>query len=168
MHDLNKLKAAISNPKKLSALSEMTGLSIEYLKILKREISALEPTPVRLKELGILSNSLLDEINSAGIGTTRDFLEQNPNIPSLDCGTYRLLFSLSDLVRINGVGPLAARAFVAAGYSSVIDIANAEAEDMLDRIATSNVEHKYYNVNLGIRDMQYCIDNAKLLRRFSQ
>ena len=77
------------------------------------------------------------------------------------------LFCLCDLVRINGVGPVAARAFYEAGYSSTSDVAIADAEDMLEKVSAVNKVHRYYKAKLGIKDMQFCIDFALLLNKYT-
>jgi hypothetical protein len=65
------------------------------------------------------------------------------------------------------VGAMAAKIFYEAGYKSVIDIANADAAVMLKKVLTINKVKKYYKVNLGLKDIQFCINFAILLIRFS-
>ena len=77
------------------------------------------------------------------------------------------LFCLCDLARINGVGGVAARAFYEAGYRSVADVAATGAKDMLARVSAVNNEHGYYKAKLGEKDMQFCIDFARLIERYS-
>ena len=77
------------------------------------------------------------------------------------------LFCLCDLVRINGVGPVAARAFYEAGYHSASEVAAAYAEDMLEKVSAVNETHHYYKAKLGIKDMQFCIDFALLLNKYA-
>ncbi|HQB81021.1 MAG TPA: helix-hairpin-helix domain-containing protein [Bacillota bacterium] len=74
---------------------------------------------------------------------------------------------LCDLVRINGVGPLAARAFYEAGYQSSAEIAAADAEAMLVKVSEVNAIHGYYKARLGVKDMQFCIDFALLLQKYA-
>ena len=77
------------------------------------------------------------------------------------------LFCLCDLVRINGVGPIAARAFYEAGYQSASDVATADATDMLKKVSAVNEAHHYYKAKLSIKDMQFCIDFALLLNKYA-
>ena len=74
------------------------------------------------------------------------------------------LFCLCDLVRINGVGAIAAKSFFDAGYTSVTSIAETTAEDMLERVSAVNEVKQYYKTKLGLKDMQFCIDFAKILK----
>lgn len=76
------------------------------------------------------------------------------------------LACLCDLVRINGVGVLAAKAFYEAGYRSVDEVAAANAAAMLERVSRINEAKGYYKAQLGVKDMQSCIDFASLLVQY--
>ncbi len=77
------------------------------------------------------------------------------------------LFCLCDLVRINGVGPVAAKAFYEAGYRSVSDVAASDATVMLEKVSTVNEAQHYFKAKLGQKDMQFCIDFAVLLNKYA-
>lgn len=156
---LLQLKQRLSAPQKLAALAAATGISEEYLTILKREIGSLEQKPVPLSAFPGLDDALLASLCERGIATSKDGFEQAEADSELFC--------LCDLARINGVGAVAARAFYEAGYRSVADVAGADAAEMLARVSASNAEHGYYKAKLGEKDMQFCIDFARLIERFS-
>jgi len=156
---LLQLKQRLSAPPKLAALAAATGISVEYLTILKREIGSLEQKPVQLSAFPGLDETLLASLRELGIVTSKDgFEHQEANSE---------LFCLCDLARINGVGGVAARAFYEAGYRGVADVAAASAAEMLARVSAANDEHGYYKAKLGEKDMQFCIDFARLMERFS-
>jgi hypothetical protein len=156
---LAQLKQRLSAPQKLAALAAATGISEEYLTILKREIGSLEQKPVLLSAYPGLDEALLVSLREQGIVTSKDGFERGEVDSELFC--------LCDLARINGVGAVAARAFYEAGYRSVADIAAASAAEMLARVSAANAEHGYYQAKLGEKDMQFCIDFARLIERFS-
>ena len=103
---------------------------------------------------------LLENLSAVGIKNSKDYWELKQD-PSDD------LFCLCDLVRINGIGPVAARAFFEAGYKSINDVAAADAANMLARVTIVNEIKCYYKAKLGQKDMQFCIDFALLLQRYS-
>ena len=70
-------------------------------------------------------------------------------------------------MRINGVGPLAARAFYEAGYQSALEISEANPQEMLEKVSEVNEIHHYYKARLGIKDMQFCVDFALMLKKFA-
>ena len=59
------------------------------------------------------------------------------------------------------------RAFFEAGYRSAAAIAAGKAEEMLQRLNAVNEQEHYYQAKLGIKDMQFCIDSAKLLMQYA-
>ena len=154
------LKKSLSTPKRITAFATESGLSEEYLVILRREIGSLEQKPVPLLEFPGINASLLEKLAESGLRTSKEYWDQKPDISDE-------LFCLCDLVRINGVGPVAARAFYEAGYHSASEVAAADAGYMLEKVSAVNEAHHYYKAKLGIKDMQFCIDFALLLEKYA-
>jgi hypothetical protein len=155
-----ELSMRLSTPQKLSSLSASTGISEEYLTLLRRELGSLSQKPVPLADFPAVDPVLIRSLADSGIRSPKALWEQAGD-------TSSELYSLCDLVRINGVGAVAARAFYEAGYRSVQAVAQAQAGDMLSRVSAVNAEKQYYQAKLGEKDMQFCIDFAKLLVDFS-
>jgi hypothetical protein len=157
--NLADLKKQLSSPQKLASFASITGISEEYLLLLKREIGSLEQKPVSLTSFPGLDSLLVSSLSSRGINTSKEYY---------DCGQSNVveIFCLCDLVRINGVGAVAAKTFYEAGYRSVVEVAGANAEAMLEKISKVNDTKGYYNARLGIKDIQFCIDFASLLIKY--
>lgn len=155
-----QLRKSLSTPKKLSAFASESGISAEYLTVLNREMSSLVQKPVLLSGFPGVDASAIKKLNDSGIKTSKDYYEQNDSAADG-------LFCLCDLVRINGIGPVAAKAFFDAGYKSACDVARADADEMLTKVTEVNRIKQYYKATLGVKDMQFCIDAAKLLLEFS-
>lgn len=155
---VGQLKKSLSTPLKIAVLSSESGISEDYLVILRREIGSLDQKPVPLSAFPGIDSSRLAKLLETGLKTSKEYWEQNQNASDE-------LFCLCDLVRINGVGPVAARAFYEAGYRSAYAVATASAETMLEKVSAANVANHYYKAKLGMKDMQFCIDYAVLLNR---
>ena len=155
-----ELKKRISSPKKIATFASKSGISKEYLVILKREIGSLEQKPVSLADFPGIDGSLLDQLSELGLITSKDYWNQKQSFTDE-------LFCLCDLVRINGVGTLAARAFYEAGYQYALKISEADPLEMLNKVSEVNEIHHYYKARLGIKDMQFCIDFALLLKKYA-
>jgi hypothetical protein len=155
-----QLKAALSTPQKLTSLAAKTEIPEEYLVILRRELGSLEQKPVPLIEFPACDSVLIESLATSGIRSSQALWE-------LGSEASAELFSLCDLVRINGVGAIAARMFYEAGYPSVAAVAQANAADLLACVSAVNAEKGYYKAKLGEKDMQFCIDFAKLLEKYS-
>lgn len=154
-----QLKKQLSAPQKLAAFSAATGIPGEYLVLLKREIGGLEQKPVPIASFPGMDDAVVADLTAKGLKTSKECFESGlSGLDELSC--------LCDLVRINGVGPVAAKAFYEAGYRSVADVAGAEAAVMLERVSAVNAVKGYYKAKLGVTDMQFCIDFASLLIRY--
>jgi hypothetical protein len=154
-----QLAAALATPRKLSALAAKTGIPEAYLTILRRELGSLTQKPVPLADFPGCDPTMIQTLAESCIRSSKDYWEHGD-------ATQNELFSLCDLVRINGVGAVAARAFYEAGFGSVAAIAGALASDMLKRVSAVNAAKGYYKASLGEKDMQFCIDYARLLERY--
>lgn len=157
--NVSRLKKQLSTPQKIAAFAAGAGIPEDYLTILKREIGSFEQKPVALASFPHTDAALIFELSGRGVKTSKDYFES----PATQAGE---LLCLCDLVRINGVGAVAARAFYEAGYRSVKDVAHADAAEMLGKVSAVNRAKRYYKAALGIADMQFCIDFASLLIRF--
>ncbi len=151
-----QLKKSLSTPQKIASFAATSGISADYLTILKREIGSLEQKPVPIASFPDVDSAIVSSLNSRGIKTSKDYFESSRSETDE-------LFCLCDLVRINGVGAIAARAFYEAGYRSVAAVACADAAVMLARVSEVNEARQYYKAKLGVKDMQFCIDFASLL-----
>lgn len=154
-----QLAQALAMPNKLSALAAKAGISEDYLTLLRRELGSLSQKPVPLSDFPGCDSAQIQTLAEFGIRSSKEYWEHAD-------ATQGELFSLCDLVRINGVGAVAARAFYEAGYTSVAAVADAIATDMLSRVSAVNEKAGYYKAKLGEKDMQFCIDYARLLERY--
>lgn len=156
-----QLYRALRTPVKRKALAEDTGIPEEYLTLLNRELGSLAQKPVPLASFPNILPAQLEELRTAGLQTSLDVFAHDQATPDD-------LWRLCDLVRINGVGPAAAMAFLAAGYRSVADVAAADAAEMLTKVNAANELHSFYRAKLGLKDMQFCIDFAALLEQHAR
>lgn len=155
-----ELKRNLSTPAKIVDLGLASGIPEEYLVILKREIGSLEQKPVPLSSFPGIDSSLATKLGGAGLKTSKEYWESKQDLTDE-------LFCLCDLVRINGVGSIAAKAIYEAGYRSVSNVAAADAAVMLEKVTVVNEAKCYYKAKLGQKDMQFCIDFALLLNKFT-
>jgi len=155
-----QLKKSLSTPAKIADIIAVSVITEEYLVILKREIGSLVQKPVPLSGFPDIDPSLVAKLGGAGLKTSKEYWESKQDFSDE-------LFCLCDLVRINGVGPIAARAFYEAGYQSVYDVAVADVAAMLEKVSVVNEAQHYYKAKLGLKDMQFCIDFALLLNKYA-
>jgi hypothetical protein len=167
-----ELKGRLSTPSKLASFSSATDIAGDYLIILKRELGSLEQKPVLLTEFSGFNRDTIAHLQNIDIKTSKDFFDLHTICGSTESAAAKTgigvceineLWCLCNLVRVNGVGPAAARTMFEGGYRSIADVAGADAEEMLDRITEVNIARQYYQAKLGIKDMQFAIDAARLI-----
>lgn len=177
VHTLLDLKQALSTSGRMTSFSERLNIPMDYLTLLRREIGSFEPKSVRLAEFPEIPMDTLQAMRQNGLMTSKDFFDfcqenSDKAITSfklaLSMGEIEKLCCLSNLVRINGVGAVAARSFLEAGYKCLPSIAETSAEVMLERVKAVNDKKQYYKNPLGLKDMQYVIDYAKLIVSFEK
>jgi hypothetical protein len=175
LKNLSDLKQAISTSAKIDKMSKETGISAEYLNILRRELGTFDKAGVSFKEFPTIDGNTVSKLDEKGIKNTKDFYEYYysesnekgiSDEPGIPVEMVERLISLSSLVRINGIASLAAVTFYEAGYKTVKDIAVSTKEEMLEKITAVNDEKKYYKAKLGLKDMQFVIDFAGLMEYF--
>ena len=164
---LADLVAALKTAKKLAATAEQTGLSREYLTILRRQAQSWFPQPVALSRFPGATESLVERLASAGIkhtshlftaasaGTLPGAAHEQPDIDEL--------LAMADLVRVPGVGPLFARAFVETGCTSVAALAEADPATLRARLSDAPALATYTGPAITDWDLRACIWFARLL-----
>jgi len=169
---LAELKSNISSANRLSAFAEKTGVPENYLTILKREMGSFEQKPVPISDFPDISANTVSILLNKNIKTSKNVydLAINPDnilIISREMGIevdeLQELNSLCNLVRINGIGAIAARTIYEGGYKSIVEIAHAKATELLSNMNSVNVNKQYYKANLGEKDMQFIIDAANII-----
>ena len=73
---LAQLKQRLSAPQKLAALAAATGISQEYLTILRRELGSLEQKPVLLSAFPRMDAEVISALAKRGILHSKDYFER--------------------------------------------------------------------------------------------
>ena len=69
--NLRDLLSAAKNAKKIEDLANNTGLSEEYLTILRREVNALLPQPKNLRDFLGIEKSIVEKLEKRGIRNSK-------------------------------------------------------------------------------------------------
>ncbi|TYQ18145.1 UNVERIFIED_CONTAM: uncharacterized protein DUF4332 [Acetivibrio alkalicellulosi] len=172
--NLDELYKSISKPQKLELIANKIGLSVNYLTILKREIGSFIQKPILISDFPEISSAVQVKLSEHSIKTSKDLydLSQGFSDMRIVCENVGIsendineLFSLCDLVRINGVGAVFARILYISGLRRAKDFVTANADELLEKFLEVNKDNKYTKAKLGKRDMQFCIDFAKIMSR---
>lgn len=166
-----ELYKRLGSVKMLESVSKSTGVSEEYLTLLKRELGSLVPKVVSLSQFPELSPELVSRLADAGINNSKHVHAATGGFtdPYKLCETAGIsqdesteICALCDFVRVNGIAALFARILYDTGYRAISDIAGEDAQHFISAVNPELAEK--YDVNpLGLKDAQYCIDYALLL-----
>lgn len=169
VQNLAQLLEALKNKGKLQEFSARSGLSEEYLSLLKRMISGYHPKPNRIKDFPGLDQDLVLRLEGLGIKNTLQLFDRL-NTPEarqlftqeteIDKDTVLRLTRLTDLSRIRWVNHTFAYVLLEAGYRSVEEVANAHPQRLYETIKQLNSETNFYKAHIGLRDMKRCIEAA--------
>jgi hypothetical protein len=172
--DLSILKSNLSSGKKLSSFSLRTGISVEYLTILRRELGSLEQKSVNISDFPNIREEITVSLSSHGIKTSKDFYESYQKSDTdtvivsmgIKKDEFDELSCLCGLVRINGVGAVAARMLYESDYKDIRGVADGDPLEMLNKLSEINSIEHYYGAKLGIKDVKFIIYYAKFILNF--
>lgn len=163
------LKSALNNKKKLAELGSQKPLNEEYLTQLRREVNSLHPKPNKISEFIGISDDIVLALQSTGIKDTKQLFERVltkveriklSEETGIDPEIILELTCLTDLSRIKWVGNMFARVLYNTGYNTVEKVANANYEEIYQKITQYNKEKKLYKGQIGMNDMKTLVEVA--------
>lgn len=172
METLGDILHILGSKSKIHTFAIQTGLTEDYLVLLKREAGSYIAKPIPLSSFPGIPFEYVELLKSRDIKSTKDFYEivqserEQENLSvSTGIPAYRLkeLSSLCDLSRITGVGGIFARVLYEAEIRSTEDFASTETASLLKACQFVIEKHGYAVGKLGEEDMNYGIHYARLV-----
>jgi hypothetical protein len=170
IENVSDLMAALKTEKKVEDVAKSTGIPLEYLKILRREIGGYLPSPRKFAEIPGVDKSTVGRLEKAGIRHTRDYfgrcqtpaqreaLSRETGIPPEQ---VLELTKLTDLSRIWGVGPVFARIIYESGIDTLEKVAQQDAQAFFERLLAVNEAKQYTGADFILRDIEDTIIRAQ-------
>ncbi len=165
---LAHLITQLKTKQKVEAFSKQSGLSVEYLTILKREVGSYLPNPVKLDKFPDVDLKSITTLELAGIKHTKHLFDRTNekekvnlllHSTGIDKTCLEELKALSDLVRIYGVGPMFARIIYDVGVRSVDTFKGLTARSFI-QIYEEKMNKK---ADFGENEISFSIELAKEL-----
>ncbi len=165
---LGDLIAALKSKPKVEAFAKKTGLSVEYLTLLRREASSYFPNPVQLGRFPGIDKQVVLKLEEQGIKNSKQLFDRtvvNADKMALvsESGVSKddlsELIHLSDLSRLYGVGPVFARIFYDVGIDSVKALISHSAEEIVG-IYEDKTKKK---ADFAVKDIQFTLEMAREL-----
>ncbi len=169
---LGELLSLLGTRAKLEAFSLKSGLTVDYLVLLKREAGSYLSRPFPLANFPGIPFEFTESLKTKDLVNTRDFFEKvqtNDQQASLSRQTgipvarLKELYALCDLSRITGVGGVFARVVYEAGIRSSSEFAKTRAAEYYRKYMAHIKRHNYAAGHFSEGDIQYCIDYARVV-----
>jgi len=172
IHDLEILLDEMKNKGKVENLAKRSGLPLDYLTVLRREVNSYRSKPFPLSKIPEVDHTTIEAVNVIGIKSTQHMFERGrkrsdraniSKITGLPEEVILDLVKMSDLSRIMGVGPVFTRTFLNSGVDTVEKVSRSDPQVLFDRMVEFYKEQGFDKVDFVIRDIQWCIDMAQKL-----
>ena len=152
---------------KIDRFSKETGLTVEYLTILRREANSYMSVPVKLIDLPFIETDIISKLELHGIRDSKQLFENGAKLKdrqnlsekhNLPFDKLSELVCLCDLVRITGVGPVFARIIYDSGINTVKNFLSYDAFELFERLTKTNSEKGLTKAKFTQKDIEYCIE----------
>jgi hypothetical protein len=162
IENVHQLQGALKTKSKVQSFSEETGIPVEYLTILRREVNSYQPKPINLKDFPGVNLEFTRVLDKVGIKNTfqlfphiisREGRNGFAKMNGIDDEELLELTKLTDVARLKYVGPKFARLLIATDFDTVEKIAKSRAAELYDALMRANAECGIYKGKFGIDDM---------------
>jgi len=166
------LRRDLKNSKNIPSISKKTGISSEYLTLLRREIESYFPKAFPIRSFDWLPKKEIEKLEKQGYKNTTllfDVLNSSKKRQeiSTDLGIETQIIDtlsyLVNLTRIQWISPVAARMLVSAGYNDAKSVAKANAEIMCNELDEVNKGNNFFKGKIGLRDIKRLIRAASYI-----
>jgi nucleotidyltransferase/DNA polymerase involved in DNA repair len=168
VNTLEDLIGVLKSKPKVEDFSKKTGLSIDYLTLLKREASSYLPNPVPLNKFPGVNTQAISKLEETGIKNSKQLFDKAVEIEdrkalssesSVSEADLNELVNLSDLSRLYGVGPVFARMLYNIGIDSVKSFIHHSAEEIIKIYEDINKK----KADFTLSDIQFTLEMAREL-----
>ncbi len=169
IEDLEQLSNALKSKKKKEQFAEISGVDIEYLSVLIREVNSLHPKPNLFRDLPCIDKQVVKRLEITGYKDTYSIYEQImdkskcqrlEDMLAISKDTMNMIINYVDISRIRWVNHTFAFVLMKVGYDTAIKIARADCNKLYTLIKTTNSEQQIYKGNIGINDIKILIEWA--------
>ena len=177
MDNLADLIEALSTKKKVEAFSQQSGLPLDYLIILRRDVRSYIPKPVYLQEIPGVDKEDAEKLAAVGITHSKHFFKHGRTVKmrqalssstGISMETLLKFAKLSDLARIRGLGAAFTRLFYETGAYTISKLSQWDPEELYDLVHKVNNEKKLTKVVPPLKDFKQYVEMAKDLPKLME
>jgi predicted flap endonuclease-1-like 5' DNA nuclease len=169
IENLADLRSALKSKAKREAFSQESGLSLDYLVILRREVNGYVSRPFNLEKIPGVDPEYVERLAAVGVKHTKQLFKRAMSLADRAALAEQAgvpddalleLVKLSDLARIVGVGPVTARLLYDVGVDTPEVFLSHSVDDLLEKLRA--VEE---GASLTTKDIAYCLETAQYLSK---
>lgn len=177
IENLEQLQKKLKNKAAVQSFAEASGIPLNYLTLLRREVNSNQPQPISLIDFPGVHPYVIQKLSKIGIKNTEQLFPyiQTPqdryklaNENQITDEEMMDLTRLTDVARTKWVGPKFARLLVESGYDSVAKISEANVEELYRALIQTNEEMNIYKGKFGKEDMKAWISIVRDVPRTIQ
>lgn len=167
--NLKQLLERLKTKEKIEIFSQETGLSAEYLTLIRREANSYQPNPIRLDKFPGISENHTQMLASEGIKNSRQLFDKASTRKEREALSQKTgvplhvvdeLACLSDLARAYGVGPVFARLIYDLGVKTIEHFVQKTPREII----TMYEQKEKKKADFGENEMQFSLNLAKELK----
>lgn len=163
VENLAQLQKVLKTKKDVQTFAETTGLPVQYMTLLRREVNSYQPKPINLKDFPGVDQETVQKLEQIGIKNTKQLfarvlttetrteLAKQTRIADAD---ILELTKLTDVARMKWVGPKFARLLVESEYDTAEKVVNSNYAELHQALMHTNEEKGTYKGKFGIDDMK--------------
>jgi hypothetical protein len=172
IRNLEELLNLITTDVKRKCISKKVGIDENYLTILRREINGSIPKPIQLTAFSCIEKSLLLKLLKIGIKTSKDLYAKAiskanrkalSELSGVEYEYILMLVKLSDLGRVNGVGPIFAQMLYDVECDTIEKLSKFDEKELYKLLLNINEKGKYTKAKFTEKDLLFCIKFAQKL-----
>ncbi|HAO06411.1 MAG TPA: DUF4332 domain-containing protein [Chryseobacterium sp.] len=168
--NLHDLQQTLKNKDKVQHFSVQTGLPVDYLTILRREVNSYHPQPRKISDFPFIKSEVKEKLQTIGIKdtiqlfsrvATRQEREKLIQELSITRDEALILVKAVDLMRIRYVNHTFANLLLHSNYDTISKIQKADYNKLYKELYTLNANQNYFTGNFGASDMELFVSNAR-------
>ena len=171
-HNLEDLLNNLKSKSKIQEVAVQSGMSLDYLNVLRRVVNGYRPKPNRFKDFPNIDSAVVEKLEAVGIKNTLHFYdkaltsEQRSDLArqtKISIEEIERLTMLTDLSRIKWVNHTFAYVLHETGFRSAKEVSEADYQNIYQRVKALNKERQIYKGHIGENDMKRLVEAAQML-----
>lgn len=170
IENLEQLQNVLKTKSAVQLFAMKTGIPVDYLTVLRREVNMYQPKPINLKDFPGFDPDVIEKLQQIGIKNTEqlfphvltpqdrnEFAKQH----RIDDDVILELTKLTDVARTKWVGPKFARLLIQSKYDTLEKVANSDHEKLYHALVRTNEMTGIYKGKFGKDDMKLWVASVQ-------